>query len=101
MLIASLQEEAGLSLEAVLDYVVSETNQTLPEFSNEISQTLIELKFVPDRRLALQNLACRVTDPQYAQFYGHALQTERHGTPLSEVLRVMSEGMRTKRMTKA
>ncbi len=40
--------EAGLSFETALDCVANETNQTLLEFSDEISQTLIELKFVPD-----------------------------------------------------
>ena len=93
--------EAGLSFEAALDYVGNETNQTLPEFSDEISQTLIELKFVPDRRLALQNLARRVPIPDMRSFVNTLIQTERHGTPLSEALRVMSEDMRTKRMMKA
>ncbi len=93
--------EAGLSFEAALDYVATETNQTLPEFSDEISQTLIELKFVPDRRLALQNLARRVQIPDMRSFTNTLIQTERHGTPLSEALRVMSEDMRTKRMMKA
>ena len=93
--------EAGLSFEAALDYVANETNQTLPEFSDEISQTLIELKFVPDRRLALQNLARRVQIPDMRSFVNTLMQTERHGTPLSQALRVMSEDMRTKRMTKA
>ena len=93
--------EAGLSFEAALDYVANETNQTLPEFSDEISQTLIELKFVPDRRLALQNLARRVPISDMQSFTNTLIQTERHGTPLSEALRVMSEDMRTKRMMKA
>lgn len=93
--------EAGLSFGAALEYVANETRETLPEFSDEISQTSIELKFLPDRREALQNLARRVPIPDMRSFANTLIQTERHGTPLSEALRVMSEDMRTKRLTKA
>lgn len=93
--------EAGLSFGAALEYVANETRETLPEFSDEITQTSIELKFLPDRREALQNLARRVPIPDMRSFTNTLIQTERHGTPLSEALRVMSEDMRTKRLTKA
>ena len=93
--------EAGLSFGAALDYIASETHQTLPEFADEFTQTSIELRFLPERRLALQNLAQRVPTPEMRSFINTLIQTERHGTPLSEALRTMSEEMRTKRILKA
>lgn len=93
--------EAGLSFGAALDYIAREAQQTLPEFADEFTQTSIELRFLPERRLALQNLAQRVPIPEMRSFVNMLIQTERHGTPLSEALRALSEEMRTKRIMKA
>lgn len=93
--------EAGLSLDATLTRVSQEMASSSPELADELSLTGLELGFLPERRVALDNLSQR-TDLQIVRSLVNTLvQAERYGTPLSQSLRVMSTESRDERMLKA
>lgn len=93
--------EAGLSLDATLTRVSQEMASAAPELADELSLTGLELGFLPERRVALDNLSQR-TDLQIVRSLVNTLvQAERYGTPLSQSLRVMSTESRDERMLKA
>lgn len=93
--------EAGLSLDATLERCGRELRNSWPELADEVSLTSIELNFLPERRMALDNLTRRIKLSQIRALVNTMLQTERYGTPLSQALRVLSAEMRTERLTKA
>lgn len=93
--------EAGLSLDASLERVGRELRGPWPEMADECTLTSIELSFVPDRRLALQNLARRVPLSGVRGLVNTLVQTERYGTPLATALRVLSKEMRNTRLMAA
>lgn len=93
--------EAGLSLAAALDRVSRELNTTYPEMAEELALTSIELGFLPDRKIALSNLAERVDMPEIRGISGVLIQTEKYGTPVAQALRVLSAEFRTQRMLRA
>ncbi|WP_422366639.1 type II secretion system F family protein [Pelagibius sp.] len=93
--------EAGLSLDATLTRVSQEMEKTAPELSDEFSLTGLELGFLPDRRVALQNLADRTDLIVIRGVVGTLLQAERYGTPLAHSLRVLSAESREERAMKA
>ncbi|WP_340149527.1 type II secretion system F family protein [uncultured Sneathiella sp.] len=93
--------EAGLNLDSGLDRVCREMANSAPELSDELGLTSIEIGFLPDRKMALANLASRV-DFQAMQTLANTLvQTEKYGTPLAVALRVLAAEMRDERMMKA
>lgn len=93
--------EAGLSLDATLDRVGRELRGSWPELADELGLTGVELGFLPERRMALENLARRVQLDGIKGLVGTLAQTERYGTPLAQALRVLSAEMRTNRLMKA
>ncbi len=93
--------EAGLSLDAALSRVARETAQGAPELADELELTSIELGFLPERRVALQNLIQRTGLPGMRALVNALMQTEKYGTPLSQSLRVLAAEMRTERLMKA
>ena len=93
--------EAGLSLDATLERVGRELRNSWPEMADEVSLTSIELNFLPERRMALDNLTKRIKLGQVRALVNTMLQTERYGTPLSQALRVLSSEMRVDRLTRA
>jgi tight adherence protein C len=93
--------EAGLSLDATLMRVASEMQKTAPELSDEFSLTGLELGFLPDRRVAMHNLAKRTDLAVLRGMVGTLLQAERYGTPLAQSLRVLSAESREERAMKA
>ena len=93
--------EAGLSLDATLLRVADEMQKTAPELADEFSLTGLELGFLPDRRVALQNLALRTDLTVLRGMVGTLLQAERYGTPLAHSLRVLSAESREERAMKA
>jgi len=90
--------EAGLSLDATLDRVSREMAPSCAEIAEEIGLTSVELSFLPERSMALQNLADRVQLQGVASLVNTLIQTERYGTPLAQALRVLSAEMRNERM---
>ncbi|WP_299622770.1 type II secretion system F family protein [Pelagibius sp.] len=93
--------EAGLSLDATLLRVADEMQRTAPELADEFSLTGLELGFLPDRRVALQNLALRTDLTVLRGMVSTLLQAERYGTPLAHSLRVLSAESREERAMKA
>jgi len=93
--------EAGLGLDAILHRVARELGRTHPELSDELALTGVELGFLPERRMALTNLAKRTDLPGLRGMVNTLLQTEKYGTPLSQSLRVLSAELRNERLMRA
>ncbi len=93
--------EAGLTLDAAMSRVVREMGQSSPDLCDEFNLTAIELGFLPERRIALQNLANRVSLPSIKAVTATLIQSEKYGTPLAHSLRVLSEEFRNERFMKA
>ena len=93
--------EAGLSLDTALNRVADEMAVSAPQLSDELALTSVELNFLPERRMALGNLAKRVDLPAIRGVVNTLIQTEKYGTPLAQSLRVLSAEFREQRMLKA
>ncbi len=93
--------EAGLTLDAALNRVAREMTQASIQLADEFSLTAIELGFLPERRLALKNLAERVPLRSIRSVVATLIQTEKYGTPLAKSLRILSAEFRNQRMMKA
>lgn len=93
--------EAGLTLDAAMVRVVREMGQTSPDLCDEFNLTAIELGFLPERRIALQNLAHRISLPSIKAVTATLTQSEKYGTPLAQSLKVLSDEFRNERFMKA
>ena len=93
--------EAGLNLDSGLDRVCREISNSSPELSDEFGLASIELGFLPDRKMALANLAARVDFQAMTTLVNTLIQTEKYGTPLAVALRVLASEMRDERLMKA
>ncbi len=90
-----------MSLDTALNRVADEMAVSAPELSDELALTSVELNFLPERRMALGNLAKRVDLPAIRGVVNTLIQTEKYGTPLAQSLRVLSAEFREQRMLKA
>lgn len=93
--------EAGLSLDATLQRVSRELANSFPELAEEFAITAAELTFLPDRRLAFENLDNRTDSDAIRAIVNTLQQTAKFGTPLAQSLRVLSAESRTARLTRA
>jgi tight adherence protein C len=93
--------EAGLSLDAALKRVADEFITVVPELSEELLLTSVELNFLPDRRQALANLGNRVELPAFRGVVATLIQTEKYGTPLAQALRALASEFREHRLLAA
>jgi tight adherence protein C len=93
--------EAGLSLDATLARVSRELGNGAPELGEELAMTAAELTFLPDRRLAFDNLNARTNSDGIRAVVNTLQQTAKFGTPLAQSLRVLAAEMRTARITRA
>jgi tight adherence protein C len=93
--------EAGLSLDAALARVSRELGNGSPELAEELAMTAAELTFLPDRRLAFDNLNARTNSDGIRAVVNTLQQTAKFGTPLAQSLRVLAAEMRQARMTRA
>lgn len=93
--------EAGLSLDASLKRVSKEMARSQAEIAEEFGLTAVELGFLPDRSMALKNLAKRTDLPSIRGVINTLTQTERYGTPLAQSLRVLAAEFRTERLMRA
>jgi tight adherence protein C len=93
--------EAGLSLDATLVRVSRELGNTWPELAEEFGITAAELTFLPERRMAFENLTTRTDSDGIRGVVNTLQQTAKFGTPLAQSLRVLAAEMRTARMTRA
>jgi tight adherence protein C len=93
--------EAGLSLDATLSRVSRELGNTWPELAEEFGITSAELTFLPERRMAFENLVARTDSEGIRGVVNTLQQTAKFGTPLAQSLRVLAAEMRQARMTRA
>ncbi len=93
--------ESGMSIEAAFRKVSEEVGTQSIALAEELTLTTAELSYLPDRRMAYENLAKR-TDLDGVKSVCMALQqSERYGTPLASMLRVMAQENRDMRMSEA
>ena len=93
--------ESGMSIEAAFKKVSDEVGSQSVALAEELMLTTAELSYLPDRRQAYENLAKR-TDLEGVKAVCMGLQqSERYGTPLAQMLRVMAQENRDMRMAEA
>ncbi len=93
--------ESGMSIEMALSRVSQEIGTGSVELAEELSLTTAELSYLPDRRMAYENLARRTNHPGVKGVAMALTQAERYGTPLGNALRVMSKENRELRVAHA
>jgi tight adherence protein C len=93
--------ESGTSIEAAMRRVAEEMASQSPELAEEMVLTTAELSFLPDRRVALENLGIRTQLDIVKAVTTALIQAERYGTPLSQALRVLAQEGRDERMNAA
>lgn len=93
--------ESGTSIEAAMRRVAEEMSAQSTELAEEMVLTTAELSFLPDRRVALENLGIRTQLDIVKAVTTALIQAERYGTPLSQALRVLAQEGRDERMNAA
>ncbi len=93
--------ESGMSLEHAGRKVSQEIGvQSIP-MAEELTLTMAEMSYLPDRRQAFENLAKRTGLELIKSLTTVLIQAERYGTPLGSALRVLSQEGRDHRMLEA
>lgn len=93
--------ESGISIEAGMRRVAEELAEASPPLAEEMVLTTAELSFLPDRRMALDNLATRTQIDIVKAVTQALIQAERYGTPIGQALRVLAQEGRDERMNEA
>jgi tight adherence protein C len=93
--------ESGMSIEMAFTRVATEVGAQSAELAEEFGLTTAELSYLPDRRLAFDNLAKRCGHPGVKAIAGALNQAEKYGTPLGSALRVCAQENRETRMSEA
>ena len=93
--------ESGMGLEPALLKVSEEVGLHCPELAEEIALTTAELSYLPDRGKAFENLAERTGVEAVKNLVISLAQSEKHGTPLGQSLRVLAQESRDTRMSNA
>ncbi|MGH1419963.1 MAG: type II secretion system F family protein [Hyphomicrobiaceae bacterium] len=93
--------QSGMSVEAAFAKVAKEAARSSVELAEELSLTTAELSYLPERRIAFENLGARTGIPGVKAVSTSLIQAERYGTPVSDALRVMAKENREIRMSDA
>jgi len=93
--------ESGMSIEAAFNRVAAEIGTQSVELAEELGLTTAELSYLPDRRVAFQNLADRCGHSGVKAVAAALVQSEKYGTPLGTALRVTAMENREMRMAEA
>lgn len=93
--------QSGMSVEAGFGKVASEIGPQCVELGEELSLTTAELAFLPERRMAYENLSQRTGLPGVKAVCTALIQAERYGTAVSTALRTMAKETRDMRMADA
>ena len=93
--------ESGISIEAAMRRVSEELGEQSPPLAEEMVLTTAELSFLPDRRVALDNLAARTQIDLVRSVTQALIQADRYGTPVATALRVLAQEGRDERMNEA
>lgn len=93
--------EAGMSVEMGLQRVGQEIAPASVELAEEFALTTAELSYLPERRVAYENLARRTNHPGVKAVAMALTQAEKYGTPVGQALRVMAKENRELRIAEA
>jgi tight adherence protein C len=93
--------EAGMSIETAFGRVSGEIGTQSAELAEELALTTAELSYLPDRRMAFDNLAKRCGHSGVKAVATALNQAEKYGTPLGQALRVTANENREMRMQEA
>jgi tight adherence protein C len=93
--------ESGMAIEASFSRVASEIGQQSVELAEELGLTTAELSYLPERRIAFENLAKRCGHSGVKAVAVSLNQAEKYGTPLGQALRVAAQENREMRMVEA
>lgn len=93
--------EAGMSIESAFNKVAQEVGSQSVELAEELGLTTAELSYLPDRRMAFQNLADRCGHSGVKSVATALVQSEKYGTPMGQALRVTAQENREMRMSEA
>ncbi len=93
--------ESGMSLEHAGRKVAQEIGGQSIAAAEELTLTMAEMSFLPDRRQAFENFAKRTGLEPVKALSTVLIQSERYGTPLGAALRVLSQEGRDARMMEA
>ncbi|MEO1641763.1 MAG: type II secretion system F family protein [Pseudomonadota bacterium] len=93
--------ESGMSIEMAFAKVGAEVGTASAELAEELQLTTAELAYLPERRVAYENLAKRTGHEGVKAVTMALIQAERYGTPLGDALRVMAKENRDMRMSEA
>lgn len=93
--------ESGNSIEAAFRRVAEEIGiQSIP-LAEELVLICAELSYLPDRKIAYENLSARTGLDMVRSVCTALIQAERYGTPLGTALRTLSQESRDARMNMA
>jgi tight adherence protein C len=92
--------EAGLSLDQAIEQVGHDLRRSRAEVAEEFSVTAAEMRVLPDRAQALENLARRTEVASLRGIIAVLNQSIRYGTPLARALRVLSADLRAERLAR-
>jgi tight adherence protein C len=93
--------EAGMSIEAAITKVSQEMGPSSVDLAEELSLLSAELSYLPERRMAYENLGKRTNHPGVKSVATAMTQAETYGTPLATALRVMAKENRDLRLSAA
>ncbi|MBP1857920.1 type II secretion system F family protein [Rhizobium herbae] len=93
--------ESGISMELAMRRVADEIASQSPPLAEELVLTTAELSFLPDRRIALENLGTRTGLDDVKSVMQALIQADRYGTPIAQALRVLAQESRDQRMNAA
>jgi tight adherence protein C len=93
--------ESGMSIETAFRRVSTEIGTQSIPLAEELTLTTAELSYLPDRRVAYENLGMRTGIETVKSIATALIQAERYGTPLAQALRVLSQESRDQRMSEA
>ncbi len=93
--------ESGMSIEASMRRVSDEIGLQSVDLAEELVLTTSELSFLPERKMAYENLYQRTGLDSVKSVMQALVQAERYGTPVSHALRVLAAESRDTRMNEA
>ncbi len=93
--------ESGISMELAMRRVADEIAAQSTALAEELVLTTAELSFLPDRRVALENLGVRTGLDDVKSVMQALIQADRYGTPIAQALRVLAQESRDQRMNEA
>ena len=90
-----------MSIEHSFRKVSQEIGAESVPMAEELTLTTAEMSYLPDRKIAFENLAKRTGLDMMKALSTVLSQTEKYGTPLGAALRVLSQESRDQRMVAA